>query len=173
MFLHMHAIWTNISVLLIVLSLLSSHFLILRQSSSSWNSAYLVWMLDNSLCMAWLLYFLHGLTLFLSPFLNMSFWIIEIRFSACQVWTAGVVPWTWCPVSICCAINTFIVESFEYLIKKKVLFHFTLEKLNDLDKASKVNVSMMVLVPSAPVCNIKHLLHMWSIWQYRFLYFNV
>lgn len=52
------------------------------------------------------------------------------------------------------------VESFEYLIKKKVSFHFTLEKLNDLDKASKVNVSMMVLVPSAPACNVKLLLHM-------------
>ena len=52
------------------------------------------------------------------------------------------------------------VRNFEYLIKKKVSFHFTLEKLNDLDKASKVNVSMMVLVPSAPMCNVKHLLHM-------------
>lgn len=173
MFLHMHAIWTNISVLLIVLSLLSSHFLILRQSSSSWNSVYLVWMLDNSLCMAWLLYFLHGLTLFLSPFLNMSFWIIEIMFSACQVWTASVVPWTWCPVSICCGINTFICRKLWVSNKKEGVVSFYIKKLNDLDKASKVNVSMMVLVPSAPACNVKLLLHMWSIWQYRFLYFNV
>ena len=52
------------------------------------------------------------------------------------------------------------VKNFEYLIKKKVSFHFTLEKLNDLDKASKVNISVLVLVLSAPVCNVKHLLHM-------------
>lgn len=57
-------------------------------------------------------------------------------------------------------IILYIRNFYEYLIGKMTSFHFTLEKLSDLDKASEVNISMLVLVPSAPVCKVKHLLHM-------------
>lgn len=38
-----------------------------------------------------------------------------------------------------------------------LLFHFTLKHLSDLSKASEVSVSMLVLVPSALLCQVKHL----------------